>query len=82
VGLDKHGRPQFRNLLFHRGEPSFIAFDLLYDRGKDLRDEQVLEERRRSVGCSVTSRGMNRFCMRITSIKGNVKENSSPSTGS
>jgi ATP-dependent DNA ligase len=45
VGLDKHGRPQFRNLLFHRGEPSFIAFDLLYDRGKDLRDEQVLDRK-------------------------------------
>jgi ATP-dependent DNA ligase len=44
VGLDKHGRPQFRNLLFHRGEPS-IAFDLLYDRGKDLRDEQVLDRK-------------------------------------
>src|SRR5215470_11180343 len=41
VCLDKRGRPQFRNLLFRRGEPSFIGFDLLYDAGKDLRHEQV-----------------------------------------
>ena len=32
VCLDKRGRPQFRDLLFHRGEPYFFAFDLLmYD---------------------------------------------------
>src|SRR6266851_8193936 len=30
VCLDKRGRPQFRDLLFHRGEPCFYAFDLLY----------------------------------------------------
>jgi hypothetical protein len=29
VCLDKRGRPQFRDLLFHRGEPCFYAFDLL-----------------------------------------------------
>ena len=27
VCLDKRGRPQFRDLLFHRGEPCFFAFD-------------------------------------------------------
>jgi len=45
VCLDKRGRPQFKNLLFHRGDPSFIAFDLLYDTGKDLRREQVLDRK-------------------------------------
>ena len=43
--LDKHGRPQFKNLLFRRGEPSFVAFDLLYDAGKDLRQEQLLDRK-------------------------------------
>ena len=28
VCLDKRGRPQFNDLLFHRGEPCFFAFDL------------------------------------------------------
>jgi bifunctional non-homologous end joining protein LigD len=31
VCLDSHGRPQFRNLLFRRGEPFFYAFDILWD---------------------------------------------------
>jgi ATP dependent DNA ligase domain len=35
--LDKRGRPQFRDLLFHRGNyPCFLAFDLLMRDGKDL----------------------------------------------
>ena len=45
VCLDKRGRPQFKNLLFRRGEPSFVAFDLLYDTGKDLRHDQVLDRK-------------------------------------
>ena len=28
VCLDKRGRPQFNDLLFHRGAPCFFAFDL------------------------------------------------------
>ena len=45
VCLDKHGRSQFKNLLFHRGEPSFVTFDLLFDTGTDLRREQVLDRK-------------------------------------
>ena len=45
VCLDKRGRPQFKNLLFHRGGPSFVAFDLLYNTGTDLRREQVLDRK-------------------------------------
>jgi ATP-dependent DNA ligase len=37
VCLDDDGRTQFRELLFHRGEPRFIAFDLLWCEGEDLR---------------------------------------------
>jgi len=45
VCLDKRGRPHFKNLRFHRGEPSFVAFDLLFDTGTDLRREQVLDRK-------------------------------------
>jgi bifunctional non-homologous end joining protein LigD len=44
--LDKHGRPQFRDLLFHRGNyPCFLAFDLLMMRGKDCRRERLLDRK-------------------------------------
>jgi bifunctional non-homologous end joining protein LigD len=29
VCLDRKGKPRFRDLLFHRGQPCFFAFDLL-----------------------------------------------------
>ena len=36
--LDRRGRPQFKNLLFRRGNPPcFFAFDLLTCDGMDLR---------------------------------------------
>src|SRR5207247_7537669 len=43
--LDRRGRPQFKNLLFHRGyPPCFFAFDLL-TYGKDLRTERLLDRK-------------------------------------
>jgi len=40
------GRPQFKNLLFHRGNPPcFFAFDLLTWDGKDLRTERLLDRK-------------------------------------
>jgi ATP-dependent DNA ligase len=39
VCLDKRGKPQFRDLLFHRGEPWFYAFDLL------MSDEKICGRR-------------------------------------
>jgi len=30
VALDRHGKTQFKDLLFRRGEPRFYAFDLLW----------------------------------------------------
>jgi bifunctional non-homologous end joining protein LigD len=45
VCLDKRGRPQFRELLFHRAEPYFCAFDLLMDNGKDLRMERLTDRK-------------------------------------
>src|SRR5437773_12246729 len=45
VCLDRRGRPQFNDLLFHRGEPCFFAFDLLMDDGKDLRSERLTDRK-------------------------------------
>jgi bifunctional non-homologous end joining protein LigD len=45
VCLDKRGRPQFRDLLFHRGEPCFYAFDLLMYDGKDIRSERLTDRK-------------------------------------
>jgi bifunctional non-homologous end joining protein LigD len=45
VCLDKRGKPQFRDLLFHRGEPCFFAFDLLMTDGKDLRTEKLSDRK-------------------------------------
>jgi bifunctional non-homologous end joining protein LigD len=43
--LDRRGRPQFKNLLFRRGEPCFIAFDLLWNAGKDYRLDSLLDRK-------------------------------------
>jgi bifunctional non-homologous end joining protein LigD len=43
--LDRRGRPQFKNLMFHRGNPCFFAFDLLMCDGKDLRSERLLDRK-------------------------------------
>ena len=44
--LDRRGRPQFKNLLFRRGNsPCFFAFDLLIHNGKDLRTERLLDRK-------------------------------------
>jgi bifunctional non-homologous end joining protein LigD len=53
VCLDKRGRPQFRDLLFHRGESSFYAFDLLMYDGKDIRSER-LTDRKHELRCLLT----------------------------
>jgi bifunctional non-homologous end joining protein LigD len=45
VCLDKRGRPQFRDLLFHRGEPCFYAFDLLMYDGKDIRSGRLTDRK-------------------------------------
>ena len=45
VWRNNRGRPQFRDLLFHRGEPCFFAFDLLMSDGKDLRSEKLTDRK-------------------------------------
>src|SRR3989475_13017729 len=44
--LDRRGRPQFKNLLFRRGQPPcFFAFDLLTCDGMDLRTERLIDRK-------------------------------------
>ena len=45
VCLDDQGRSQFYDLMFHRGEPYFYTFDLLYVDGVDLRDLSLIERK-------------------------------------
>ena len=45
VCLDRRGKPQFYDLLFHPGEPYFFAFDLLMADGKDLRTERLTDRK-------------------------------------
>jgi bifunctional non-homologous end joining protein LigD len=44
--LDRRGKPQFRNLLFRRGNPPcFFAYDLLICDGKDYRTERLSDRK-------------------------------------
>jgi bifunctional non-homologous end joining protein LigD len=45
VCLDNKGKPQFRDLLFHRGTPCFFAFDILFCNGKDWRREALMDRK-------------------------------------
>lgn len=53
VCLDDKGQCRFEDLLFRRGEPRFVAFDLLCAVGKDLRHDRLIDrkhELRRIIG--------------------------------
>jgi bifunctional non-homologous end joining protein LigD len=45
VCVDSSGRPQFTDLLFHRGDPCFFAFDLPIRHGKDERSHQLQDRK-------------------------------------
>jgi ATP-dependent DNA ligase len=45
VCVDRHGHPQFKELLFHRGTPCFFAFDLLMLKSKDWRAERLIDRK-------------------------------------
>jgi bifunctional non-homologous end joining protein LigD len=45
VCLDQDGRCQFNDLLFRRGDPWFVAFDLLQVNGRDLRRERLIDRK-------------------------------------
>ena len=42
---DSNGCPQFNDLLFHRAEPCFFAFDILSRDGRDLRLDALIERK-------------------------------------
>src|SRR4029077_1586381 len=44
--IDGEGRPIFRDLLFRKSTCIFVAFDLLYLNGKDLRTLPLIERKR------------------------------------
>jgi ATP-dependent DNA ligase len=45
VCVDRHGHPQFKELLFRRGTPCFFAFDLLMLSEKDCRTERLIDRK-------------------------------------
>ena len=45
VCVDSSGRPQFEDLLFHRGDPCFFAFDLPIRYGKVERSHQLQDRK-------------------------------------
>ena len=47
VCLDEDGKPQFRDLLFRRAEARFVAFDLLWLDGQDLRYFPLTERKQK-----------------------------------
>jgi bifunctional non-homologous end joining protein LigD len=47
VCLNDEGKTEFRDLLFRRGEPRFVAFDLLWCDGQDLRYPPLTERKHR-----------------------------------
>jgi bifunctional non-homologous end joining protein LigD len=47
VCLDHKGESQFYDLLFRRGEPRFVAFDLLHCDGQDLTYRPLIERKQR-----------------------------------
>jgi bifunctional non-homologous end joining protein LigD len=46
VCLGHDGKPLFNQLLYRRGDPYFMAFDLLSLNGEDLRKEPLIERKR------------------------------------
>jgi len=47
VSLDANGYPQFADLMFRRGELFFVAFDVLWIDGEDLRNLPLIERKAR-----------------------------------
>jgi len=43
--LDSDGRPQFNDLLFGRGDPVYVVFDLLFYEREDIRSLPLKERR-------------------------------------
>ena len=45
VAFDEAGRPMFKDLMFGRREPTYVAFDVLFVDGKDVRAAPLKERK-------------------------------------
>jgi bifunctional non-homologous end joining protein LigD len=45
VCLDREGRPRFYQLMFGRGDPVFVVFDILALEGRDLRERPLMKRK-------------------------------------
>lgn len=59
VCLNDGGKPEFRDLLHRKGEPRFVAFDLLWLDGQDLRYAPLIERKHKLR--SITPKGSERL---------------------
>ena len=59
VALDEDGRPRFNDLLFGRREPSYVAFDVLFVDGEDVR-ALPLKERKATLEKVVRRHGLQK----------------------
>ena len=55
--LDDAGRPLFNDLLFGRGRPTYVAFDLLFAEGEDLRQLPLKQRKARIAAISKRAEG-------------------------
>jgi bifunctional non-homologous end joining protein LigD len=46
VCFDREGRPRFYDLMFRRGDPAFVAFDVLALEGQDLRERSLAKRKK------------------------------------
>jgi bifunctional non-homologous end joining protein LigD len=87
IAADETGRPQFYDLLRHKRTPTYVAFDLLWLNGADLRPLPLIERRRHlqtilpkgsasiAEALSVTGRGCELFdLVRAHDLEGNCRQ--------
>lgn len=68
VCFDKRGCSQFKDLLFRRGEPRFIAFDCLYRDGENLQYLPLSERKHRLRGVIPESRENLLYCDHVEGV--------------
>ena len=68
VCFDKRGCSQFKDLLFRRGEPRFIAFDCLYRDGENLQYLPLSERKHRLRGVIPESRENLPYCDHVEGV--------------
>jgi ATP-dependent DNA ligase len=67
VCLYSDGYPQFNDLLFHRAEPCFMAFDILSCEERDLRFNALVDRKAELRRLLARRTASSRFAMQTTS---------------